>query len=241
MKISAQPSCAVGVQPVAMKHPYIPGILCAALLLCGGSPAFSNPPGSGDGPESWGPGPGKPPGKHGRPGGAPELSPDEMQRLAAARTKAKSDPTIRSLKESRDAIDNQLENAMNAAILAVDPGLAPALEKIKQARGRAKEAGERFQTLTPEQQEALKAARQAAKADPAVVAATEKMKAASDPKAKHQAGRAIHEAMKAAMLKQNPALAPLLEKMGPPPGGPKGHGRGPGGPEEPEGSPPPVM
>ncbi|MGA1130467.1 MAG: hypothetical protein ACO3XN_10430, partial [Chthoniobacterales bacterium] len=74
----------------------------------------------------------------------------------------------------------------------------------------------------PEQREQLKAAREAAKDDPAVVAAREKMKSADSPEARREAGKAMHEAMKAAMLKQNPGFGPLLEQLGPPMGGPGG-------------------
>jgi hypothetical protein len=153
---------------------------------------------------------------------APGLPPEEAKRLAAAREKAKDDPTVRSLKEARDALDKQLENAVNAAILAADPGLAPTLEKVKESRERAKGMRDRFESLTPEQREQLKAAREAAKDDPAVVAAREKMKSADSPEARREAGKAMHEAMKAAMLKQNPGFGPLLEQLGPPMGGPGG-------------------
>lgn len=202
------------------------------MLLFGGSSAFANPSSPGGSPGSWDQGPGKHYGKQGRLDGGPELTPDEAQRLRAAREKAKSDPTIKSLREARDAIDTQIENAMNVAIVSADSSLAPVVEKIKAARGRAKEARDKFESMTPGQKEALKAAREAAKSDPAVVAAREKMKSATDPQAKREAGRAMHEAMKAAMTKQNPSLAPLLEKMGPPPPSPGGPGQ--------DGPPPPA-
>ncbi len=161
--------------------------------------------------------------KHGRPGGPmPGLPPEEAQRLAAAREKAKADPTVRSLKDARDALDEQLEKAVNAAMLAADPGLAPVLEKVKQSRDRAKKMRDRFESLTPQQRQQLKSARQAAKDDPAVVSAREKMRGAKSPEARREAGKALREAMKAAMTKQNPDLAPLLEQLGPPPGGPDG-------------------
>ena len=178
--------------------------------------------------------------KQGGPGGPdrpmPGLPPEEAQRLAAAREKAKGDPTVRSLKDARDALDEQLEKAVNAAMLAADPGLAPVLEKVKQSRDRAKKMRDRFESLTPEQRQQLKAARQAAKADPSVVAAREKMKSANSPEERREAGKALHQAMKAAMTKQNPDLAPLLEQLGPPPGGPGGPMDGRGGPD---GPPPP--
>jgi hypothetical protein len=91
---------------------------------------------------------------------------------------------------------------------------------------------DRFESLTPEQRDQLKSARQAAQDDPEVVAAREKMKSASSPEARREAGRAMQEAMKAAALKQNPDLAPLLEQLGPPPGGPRGPGGSNGPPPE---------
>ena len=171
--------------------------------------------------------------KQGQPGGPrgpmAGLDREEAQRLAAAKDKAKNDPTVRSLKEARDAVDKQLENAMSAAILAAEPGLAPTLEKVKQSRDRARGMRDRFESLTPEQREQLKAARQAAQDDPEVMAAREKMRAADSPEARREAGRAMQEAMKAAAIKKNPDLAPLLEQLGPPPGEPRGP-RGPQGP-----------
>jgi hypothetical protein len=152
------------------------------------------------------------------------LDREEAKRLAAARNKAKEDPTVRSLIEARDAVDQQLESAVSAAILAAEPGLAPTLEKVKQSRDRARGMRDRFESLTPEQREQLKSARRAALDDPEVVAAREKMKPASTPEARREAGRAMHEAMKAAVIKQNPDLAPLLEQLGPPLGGPRGPG-----------------
>ena len=143
------------------------------------------------------------------------LAPEEARRLAAAREKAKDDPTVRSLVEARDALEAQLGRAMDAAILAADSGLAPTLEKVKQSRERAKGMRDRFESLTPEQREQLKAARRAAKDDPDVMAAREKMKSADSPDERREAGRSMREAMRSAMLKQNPDLGPLLEQLGP--------------------------
>ena len=200
-----------------MKHHLIPGALCALLILAAPATVPAQP-GSPGGPPPWK--------KQGKPRGE-GLDREEGQRLAAAREKAKSDPTVRSLKEARDAVEKQLDNAMRAAMLAADPGLAETLEKVKQSRDRAEGMRDRFETLTPEQREQLKAAREKAKDDPAVDAAREKMKSAESPEARRAAGKEMHEAMKAAMLKQNPGLEPLLEKLGPPP---HGAGHGPQGP-----------
>ena len=218
-------------------------VLCGLLVICSPSAlrAQGGPPSGSD--ESY-ERPGKPhwKKKHGKQGGpGAGLPPEEAQRLAAARDKAKEDPTVRSLKEARDAIDQQLEAAMSAAILAADPGVAPVLEKVKESRERARAMRERFESLTPEQKQQLRSARQAAKDDPSVVAAREKMKAAKTPEERREEGKAMHEAMKAAMIKQNPDLAPLLEQIGPPPGGPDGPMGGPDGPDGGPMGPPPGL
>jgi hypothetical protein len=178
--------------------------------------------------------------RQGPPPGA-NLTQDEQQRLAAARDKAKEDPTVRSLKEAKEALEGQLENAVRAAMLAADPSLAPTLDKIKQARDRAKEMKGKFESLTPEQKQQLKAAREKAKDDPAVQAAREKMRNAQGPEAKRDAARDMLESGKAAMLKADPTLGPLLDKLGPGlMGHPPRHGRGPDG-EGQDGPPPPDM
>ena len=218
-------------------------VLCGLLIVC--SPlALRAQDGPPSGPGEYSERSGKPQwkkkrGQHGGQGA--NLPPEEAQRLAAARDKAKQDPTVRSLKEARDAIDQQLEAAMSAAILAADPSLAPTLEKVKKSRERVKGMRDRFESMTPEQKQQLKSARQAAKDDPSVVAAREKMKSADSPEERREAGKAMREAMKAAMIKQNPDLAPLLEQLGPPPGGPDGPMGGSDGPDGGPMGPPPGL
>ena len=176
---------------------------------------------------------------HGPPFGA-NLTPDEQQRLGAAREKAKNDPTVRSLNEAKQALEDQLATALRAAMLAADPSLGPTLDKIEQARNRAKDMRGKFDSLTPEQKQQLKAARQAAMSDPAVQAAREAMRSAQGPEAKRDAAKQLRDAVKAAMLKSNPALGPLLEQLGPGLMGPPHRGKG-NGEEHPDGPPPPDM
>jgi hypothetical protein len=153
--------------------------------------------------------------KDGRP--LKGLPPEEAQRLAAAREKAKNDPTVTALRAAREDLDRQLRNAMRAALLASDPGLAPTLDKVEKSRERARAMRARYQSLTPEEKQQLKSARQTAQQDPAVVAAREKMKSAgSEPGQRRDAARELHQAMKSAMLKADPSIAPLLQKIGPP-------------------------
>jgi hypothetical protein len=67
--------------------------------------------------------------------------------------------------------------------------------------------------LTPEEREKLKAARQKAMEDPSVQAAHEKMR---------QARQEFMTSMRAAMLKADPTIQPVLDKI--PKGGRGGHG-----------------
>jgi membrane protein involved in colicin uptake len=202
------------------------GLLAVVATLSAQDNSPSQPGGQGSDGSSW-----KQHGKKHGPVPGAKLTPDEQQRLQAAREKAKNDPTVRSLKEANDALGNQLEAAMRAAMLAADSSLAPVLDKIEEARDRAKKMRGNFESLTPEQKQQLKAARSAAKDDPAVQAAREKIRTAQEPEAKRAAAKEMHEAVKSAMLKADPNLGPLLEKLGPGamgPGGPH-HDRGPQG------------
>ncbi len=63
---------------------------------------------------------------------------------------------------------------------------------------------EALQSLTPAERQQLKAAREKAEADPAVAAAQENAKSAM---------KAAHEAMRAAMLKADPTIGPILDKL----------------------------
>lgn len=138
---------------------------------------------------------------------------EDSRRISAARTKAKEDPTVKALQGARDALDAQLKRAVDAAILEADPGLAGTLQKVEQARGRAKGMHDRFHSLTPDQREQFKAARMAAKNDPEVLAAREKMREARTPDARREASQAVKQATMAAMLKQNPEVGAVIERL----------------------------
>jgi hypothetical protein len=74
--------------------------------------------------------------------------------------------------------------------------------------------------LTPEERQKVMNARKSAMQDPSVSSARQKLQAAQ---------KEFHEALDAAMLKADPSLKPVLDKM------PKGHeGRQRGGGGEPE-------
>jgi hypothetical protein len=102
----------------------------------------------------------------------------------------------------------------------------------KRERGGDKERPERPK-LSDEEHAKIKAAREAAEKDSAVIAAKEafeKAREAKDRKAAMEARKTLGEAFKAAMLKADPSLSALIEKH---PGiaapmGARGEGRGEG-------------
>jgi hypothetical protein len=72
---------------------------------------------------------------------------------------------------------------------------------------------DRFHSLTPDQREQFKAARMAAKNDPEVLAAREKMREARTPDARREASQAVKQATMAAMLRQKPEVGAVIERL----------------------------
>jgi len=58
------------------------------------------------------------------------LSPDERQKLQAARHKAMQDPAVQSAHDKMRAAHKEFRDAMHAAMLKADPSIQPILNKI---------------------------------------------------------------------------------------------------------------
>jgi len=71
-------------------------------------------------------------------------------------------------------------------------------------RGRRQHQEDRFANLSPDERTKLKAARQTAMQDPAVQAAKEKIR---------QTKKEFEDAMHAALLKADPSIQPILDKV----------------------------
>jgi hypothetical protein len=71
-------------------------------------------------------------------------------------------------------------------------------------KGGPRHHEERFANLAPDEREKLEAAHEKAMQDPVVQAAQEKMR---------QADKEFHDALHASMLKADPSLQPILDKM----------------------------
>lgn len=208
------------------------------------------------------PPPPPPPPRHGpheggdKPPRGERLSPEEREKLRAARDQAMQDESVKAAREKMQSANEELRKVLRPALLSADGSLGPILDKMEKAEKERMDKGPGagrppgpppgdgprgpMGVLTKEEREKLQAAREKVKDNADVKAAHEKQEAAT---------REFREAMKAAMIAADPSIEPLLEKMRemrPPggPGGPEGNG-GPGAgprgrhPHEAGGNPPP--
>lgn len=155
------------------------------------------------------------------------LPPEVRERFETARSQALEDPKIKELRTSAEEANRQFFAAMRKKMLEIDPGLKEIVEK--QARGAGKgpkeeKEGRReggrdagFANLTDAEKAKLMAAREKAKADPAVQAAAKAKDDAATPEARKAAGEEYRKAMHVALLKADPTLGPILEKVAPKP------------------------
>lgn len=91
------------------------------------------------------------------------------------------------------------------SILAIAVQLAPLVQAQDEEQGRRGRRWEqRLENLSPEERQKLQTARQTAMQDPSVQAARDKMR---------QAHKEFRDAMRAAMLKADPSIQPILNKI----------------------------
>jgi Heavy-metal resistance len=101
----------------------------------------------------------------------------------------------------------KIKSLMTMSILGAAMQLAPVSQgqpSDQPGKGWRHNHEERFANLSPEERQKVEAAHQKAMQDPAVQAAHEKMR---------QAHRELYDAMHAAMLKADPSIQPILDKM----------------------------
>ncbi len=90
-----------------------------------------------------------------------------------------------------------------AAALQIAP-VAFSQDTGEPQKGSKQHQGGRFANLSPDEREKMQAAHQKAMQDPAVQAAKEKMR---------QAKKEFEDAMHAALLKADPSIQPILDKV----------------------------
>ena len=183
--------------------------------------------------------PGSPPPFPQRPGQAGEqmkerfrdkmmenLPPEIRARFEAAREKAMQDPNIQALKKNAETANETLRKAVREAILKADPGLEEIIKERMKDKIKDGKPGEPpgFANLSEGDRQKLMAARAKAKDDPAVQAAEALKNNAKTPEERHAAMEQFHKAMKAALLKADPTLGPLLDQLKAPQGTPPAPG-----------------
>jgi len=101
----------------------------------------------------------------------------------------------------------KMKSLMTMSILAAALQIKPisfGQDANEPGKGGPRHQEERFANLSADEREKLKAARQKAIQDPVVQAAQEK---------RRQADKEFHDALHASMLKADPSIQPILDKM----------------------------
>ena len=184
-----------------------------------------------------------PPPPQGEHGPMTALSPEEKTKVKAAHDKAiQQDPTLeQKMKDARQAMENARQE-MHAAMIKVDPTVEPILAKMMPPKwggrhegggapapnqspgvgakpwhqgGQSGEHGKGMENLNESERQKLMSLRETVKQDPAVQAAHEALKSAATPEAREQEQQKLRDAMHAAMIKADPSIEPILEKMHP--------------------------
>lgn len=168
------------------------------------------------------------------------LTRQERQQFAEARKKAMSDPAVTAARQARIAAQEEYQSAMKTALLEQDATLGPVLEKIRrpapgktmppapkppappaapEASGqtpppppaaspkppeKGAETNGGLGLLTPQERKQLRAATEAVRDKPPVKQASAKVR---------EAEQQFRETMKAAILKADPSVAPVVAKV----------------------------
>ncbi len=149
---------------------------------------------------------------------------EDMQRIKSALETARGDETVKAARKTADAAQEKLRLALRtfAESKGIQPPERPEMrkgvteggkekseltpEQIAERRARKRqELEQRKQEVSPEKMAEVRKVMEGARNDPAVKAAFEESRTANE---------ALRAAVKAAMLKADPSLAPLIEKLG---------------------------
>jgi len=167
----------------------------------------------------------------------------ERQQLKAAHDKAmQQDPTLEIKSAALHKAMDEYRTAMRDAMIKADPTVGPILEKIAPSRRawgavpppsnlatntagmtnasampppNAKGGGvpPGFAYLSPAEQQQIEAIRDKVKTDPSVLAARNTLMQATTPESRRSAFEALHHAIHDAMVKADPSIEALLEKL----------------------------
>ncbi|HEY5707554.1 MAG TPA: hypothetical protein VIS96_18495 [Terrimicrobiaceae bacterium] len=196
--------------------------VAVVLIVSGWMPGLAQSPDDRVAPE-----PPPPPGVQGtRPKGLARflesLSPETRKRFEAAREKALQDPKLQELRQAAAEANKNFFRAMRDKMLEIDPGLADIVKELAGERKgwkRWRGSPSGFGNLSEEELDKFISAREKAKSDPAVQTADKKRRDANTPEQRNAASEDYRKAMREAMVKADPSIESLLEKIAakPPP------------------------
>ncbi|HEY5742474.1 MAG TPA: hypothetical protein VIS99_08025 [Terrimicrobiaceae bacterium] len=144
------------------------------------------------------------------------LSPEMRERFQSAREKALEDPKLQELRWKAQRAKREFFKAMRESMLKIDPGLAEIVKKksVERRARRLSQDEERFRNLNdPERQKLLKVVEQV-ESDPAVQAARKRKWEANSADEHKTAVEAYNKILQDAMMKVDPTIAPILDKLG---------------------------
>lgn len=149
--------------------------------------------------------------------GAVERMPEELkERFKAAREAAMKNPKVVELQAKAEAAAKEFHAMMREEMQKIDPELKESVRGMLKKDSADKGGDRRIWSLSAGEKERLEAARAKVKELPEVKAALEGMKSAETPEDREAAMRKFHEVMRAELLKLDPSLEGLLDKMKPP-------------------------
>ncbi len=131
------------------------------------------------------------------------LPPETRKRFEAAREKALQNPKLQELRQAAESAKSDFLKALRHRMLEIDPALADIVKKRAGERKSWKEEGG-FGNLSEDERQKLTSAREKAENDVAVKAAEEK---------KRETSEEYRKVLREAIVKEDPSIAPLLEKM----------------------------
>jgi hypothetical protein len=146
------------------------------------------------------------------------LSPEDRQRLVAARMAAMNDPQVRAAFATRQTDPQRFRLTMRDAMIKADPSLAPTFQKMQQAAQQARgDQAQKFQKrvgfLSDDERSTLVKSRQAVQNDPAVATARQQRDATTTPEARQQAERVYQQTVQGAMIRNDAKVGPILDKI----------------------------
>jgi hypothetical protein len=147
------------------------------------------------------------------------LPPEMRERFRAAREQALQDPRLQELGKKAKKAKREFFQAMRAKMLEIDPGLANIVKKHAFERRawrtwRNEEGESHFGSLNDNEQEKLISSLEKASEDPAVQAVRTRKDEANSVQEQRAAQEEYLKVLHGAMIKVDPSVAPILEKLG---------------------------